>query len=317
MFESLKSLVRSGRTSPVKQRFDERRPYNQDDPTRTLQLLFFKLLMAVAASDDQVTPEELNLLKDFTFEYSLTEEEWAEIQYYATAHLSKAELEELIRTVTSEIHSRADRDQFERAIRDMVAADTTLAGREKDIADIVHTDLGRVQTSTAAYVYKTLRVAWRRRLQLPGDVASLEDEAKEYGRNPVAALLRREVGISAGGELAGAKIGLMLMVIRSDEAVHQKETAAFSQYVANECRLSPDNAGRLVKSLLSIPAELLQLTYLARTLVDGLSTTERQEYFTQLVEIARADGIQVFEEHRTLGMIAKFLYVTPTRPLRP
>jgi uncharacterized tellurite resistance protein B-like protein len=317
MFESLQSLVQRTQTSPVERRFAKRQGYHQDDSNRALQLLFFKLLMAVAAVDDQVTTEELNLLKDYAFEYSLTEQEWAEIQYYARAHLSKEELEQLIETVASEIRSRSDREQFERAISEMVEADSILGGGEKEIADIVHGDVKRAHASRAAYIYKTLRVAWRKRLQLRGAVASLEEKAKEYGRNPVAALLDREAEISTGRELAGAKVGLLLLVIRSDESVDQKETAAFTHYVASECRLSPDRAARLAKSLLSIPEELLQLTYLARALVDALSAAERQQYFEQLVQVARADGIQVFEERRTLGMIAKYLYVEPGRQSGP
>ena len=244
MFESLKQLVQGRSKSAVRRRFGERQPYNQDDPNRVLQLLFLKLLMAVAASDAQVTPEELNLLKDFAFEYSLTEQEWAEIQYYASAHLSKAELDELIKTVASEIRSRADREQFEGAISEMVAADGILGSGEQAIGDIVHADVQRVDVSEAAYVYKTLRVAWRNTLALPGAVAALEDEAKEYGRNPVAALVRREAGTSAGGELAGAKVGLMLMVMRSDESTDQRETAAFTEYVAQEYRLGPEPTPR-------------------------------------------------------------------------
>ena len=317
MFESLKQLVQGRSKSAVRRRFDERQPYNQDDPNRVLQLLFLKLLMAVAASDAQVTPEELNLLKDFAFEYSLTEQEWAEIQYYASAHLSKAELDELIKTVASEIRSRADREQFEGAIREMVAADGILGSGEQAIGDIVHADVQRVHASGASYVYKTLRVAWRNTLPLPGAVAALEDEAKEYGRNPVAALVRREAGTSAGRDLAGAKVGLMLMVMRSDESIDQRETAAFTEYVAQEYGLGPEPAARLVKRLFEIPEGLLQLTYLARTLVDGLSAAERQDYFARLVAIARADGVQVFEERHTLGIIAKYLYVTPERRSQP
>jgi uncharacterized tellurite resistance protein B-like protein len=317
MFESLKSLVQSKVTSPVERRFDARQAYNQGDPNRSLQLLFFKLLMAVAAADDQVTTEELNLLKDFAFEYSLTEQEWAEIQYYARAHLSKNELEQLIEIVASEIRSRSDREQFERAIGEMLEADSILRGGEKEIADIVHADVKRVHTSGAAYVYKTLRVAWRKRLQLPAAVASLEDEAKVYGRNPVAALLHREGVMPAGSELAGAKLGLMVLVIRSDESVDQKETAAFERYVADECRISLERAARLTKQLLGIPEELLQLTYLARTLVHALGAAERQQYFEQLVQIAQADGIQVFEGGRTLEMVARYLYLAPGRQLAP
>src|SRR5262245_15000361 len=233
MFESLEKLVHGRSTSAVQRRFDETRPYVQDDPNRALQLLFLKLLMAVAASDDEVTSEELNLLKDFAFEYSLTEAEWAEIQYYASAHLSKAELDALILAVASEIRSRADREQFERAIGEMVAADGILGGGEKEIGDLVHADAQRVHTSLAAYVYKTLRAAWRNALRLPGPVAALEEGAKEYGRNPVAALLHREAGASPGGELASAKIGLMLIVMRSDESLDERELAAFTGYVAH------------------------------------------------------------------------------------
>jgi hypothetical protein len=70
-------------------------------------------------------------------------------------------------------------------------------------------------------------------------------------------------------------------------------------------------------SLFEIPEGLLQLAYLARTLVDGLSAPERQDYFARLVTIARADGVQVFEERHTLSIIAKYLYVTPERRSQP
>src|SRR5262245_1846798 len=232
MFQGLRELVLGPPRSAVERRFDKRAAYNQDDPNRALQLLFFKLLMAVAAADDRVTPEELNLLKDFTFEYSLTAAEWAEIQFYASAHLSKAELDELIKTVTSEIRDGADREQFERATGQMIAADGILGGQEKQLSDIVHTDAQRAHTSLAAFVYKTLRAAWRARLQLPATVAVLEEEAKEYGRNPVAALVRRESTGSPGDELVAAKVGLMLMVMRSADGVDPRDTAAFTRYVA-------------------------------------------------------------------------------------
>jgi hypothetical protein len=42
-------------------------------------------------------------------------------------------------------------------------------------------------------------------LKLPRTVTTLEDEAKEYGRNLVAALVRRETGTSADVELVGAR----------------------------------------------------------------------------------------------------------------
>lgn len=118
MFESLRALIHDEAQSPVEQRF-ERATYRQGDPNRRLQVLFFKLLTALAAADGHVNLEEINLLKDFAFEHSLTEEEWAEIQYYATAPLSKDALAELTGTVIAEVRTRADREQFASAIKEM------------------------------------------------------------------------------------------------------------------------------------------------------------------------------------------------------
>jgi len=109
----------------------------------------------------------------------------------------------------------------------------------------------------------------------------------------------------------------MLMVMRSDESIDPREAAAFTEYVAQECRLGPEPTARLVKSLFEIPEGLLQLTYLARTLVDGLSVEERRDFLARLVTITRADGVQVFEERHTLSMVAKYLYVTPERHSPP
>src|SRR5262249_6954160 len=156
--------------------------------------------------------------------------------------------------------------------------DGILGGQEKQLSDIVHADAQRAHTSLAAFVYKTLRAAWRARLQLPATVAVLEEEAKEYGRNPVAALVRRESIGSPGDELVAAKVGLMLMVMRSADGVDPRDTAAFTRYVAQEYRLQLEPAARLVTHLFEIPEGLLQLTYLARTLVDHLSAAERQTY---------------------------------------
>src|SRR5262247_3301852 len=126
MFESLRALVRGHARTQVERRF-EGSAYRQDNPNRRLQVLFFKLLMALAAADDQVTLEELNLLKDFVFEHSLTEEEWSEIQYYAATPLSKDVLAELARTVAAETRTTADRQHFTAAVREMAATDGVIA----------------------------------------------------------------------------------------------------------------------------------------------------------------------------------------------
>jgi uncharacterized tellurite resistance protein B-like protein len=308
MFESLRALIHGEAESRVEQRF-ERAAYRQDDPNRQLQVLFFKLLMALAAADGHVNLEEINLLKDFVFEHSLTEEEWAEIQYYATAPLSKDALAELTRTVIAETRTRADREQFASAIKEMADADRIVADVERQILEISDAELGKVHVPVLGYVLKTLRLAWRRRLSLPPAIAAAEAAAREYAENPVAALLARHSPEAGDAELLGAKLGLVLLVLRTDDAVGPAELDAFAGYAAQECARPADEAKQLVDRLLTIPTDLLELTYLARVLVEGLDPAQRRTYLDELARIAVADGTESFEESRTLRLIAKYLYV--------
>jgi uncharacterized tellurite resistance protein B-like protein len=312
MFERLRSLVQTPGRRAVARRFESVEAPIQQEPSRRLQLLFFKLLMATAATDDSVTLEEQNLLKDFVFEHTLTEQEWAELAYYRAARLSREELGQLIDTVLSEIRTKADREHFLEAVRQMAQADDVLSGTEREILNLIGSRIDGAVTSPIAYVTKTLRLAWRRSLPLTPVVARLEREAEEYGRNPVLSLARRAGG-TAIDDLHAARIGMALLVLHSDDTVHDHELEAFRAFVAREAGVAPDAAGRLVPQLLEIPDELLELTYLARTIVDGTTRDGRRAFLEVLAGLAHADGVRVFEEARTLQLIARYLFVPPPR----
>lgn len=314
MFERLRSLVQTPGRRDVARRFESVEAPIQQEPGRRLQLLFFKLLMAIAATDDSVTLEEQNLLKDFVFEHTLTEQEWAELGYYRAARLSREELGQLVDAVLGEIRTRADREHFLAAVRQMAEADSVLSGTERELLDVITSRIESVGTSPVAYVTKTLRTAWRRSLPLTPAMARLEREAEEYGRNPVLSLARRAGG-TAIDELHAARIGMVLLVLHSDDTVHDHELEAFRAFVAREAGVAPAAAGPLAHQLLEIPDELLELTYLARTIVDGTTSDERRAFLEVLADIAHADGVRVFEEARTLQLIARYLFVPP--PARP
>ena len=144
-------------------------------------------------------------------------------------------------------------------------------------------------------------------------MARLEREAEEYGRNPVLSLARRAGG-TAIDELDAARIGMVLLVLHSDDTVHDHELEAFRAFVAREAGVAADAAGPLVQQLLEIPDELLELTYLARTIVDGTTSDERRAFLDELAGIAHADGVRVFEEARALQLIARYLFVPPPAP---
>jgi uncharacterized tellurite resistance protein B-like protein len=104
---------------------------------------------------------------------------------------------------------------------------------------------------------------------------------------------------------------MVLLVLHSDDTVHDRELEAFRTFVTREAGIAPAAASPLVHELLEIPDELLELTYLARTIVDGTTSDERRAFLEVLARMAHADGVRVFEEARTLQLIARYLFVPP------
>lgn len=111
-------------------------------------------------------------------------------------------------------------------------------------------------------------------------------------------------------EVVGAKLGLALLVLHAHEKVGAAEHEAFAALVARQVRLADGEAGRFAERLLAIPSDLLELTYLARVLVDALDPAQRRAYVDDLAGMALADGSRSFDESRTIRLIAKYLYVS-------
>lgn len=121
-------------------------------------------------------------------------------------------------------------------------------------------------------------------------------------------------GRRAVTRLRAAKIGMVLLVFHSDDTVHDHELEAFRMFVARKAGLDPDASSALVHHVLQIPEDLLELTYLARTIVAGTTGDERRAFLAVLAGIAHADGVRVFDEARTLRLIARYLFVPPPLP---
>ena len=108
----------------------------------------------------------------------------------------------------------------------------------------------------------------------------------------------------------------MLMVMRSDESTDQRETAASTDTSRRNTGSAPSPPAPR-EAPLRDPGRAAQLAYLARTLVDGLSAAERQDYFAPAGRDRPGRRRPGFEERHTLGIIAKYLYVTPERRSQP
>lgn len=303
--EKLKSLLNPQNKNPVARHFREPE-YVQDSEHRRTQVLFLKLLMALAKQDGRVDPQEFELLQDYAFSNALNESEWREIQFYAHAQLSDQEMENMIRQLESEIRSRVQKEELLNAIQEMIEADSMLMDKEREVFATLRSRLQEVETSildnTIRALGKTLR---------DHTPASTDANASLYAMNPVAAILKQEIPYEGfNHEMIGARLGLMLILIHSDNEVQNKELKAFVELTAKQLGKSPEDSRDLAQRLLSIPTDHFELAHLGRLLVENLSEESRMEWLVALFRMAHADGIYHDEEDRQMRLISRFLLLS-------
>lgn len=303
--DKLKSLLNPSNKNPVARHFREP-DYVQDSEERKSQVLFLKLLMAIARKDGHVDPQEFELLQDYAFSNALNEAEWREIQFYAHAKISDAELEEMIQTLVSEVRSRAQKEDFLVAIQDMIEADGMLADAEKEIFASLRSRLEGVETTIFDNTVKSLGKALRKKAPSVSD-----QNASLYALNPVAAVLKQEIRYDGfNHEMMGARLGLMLVLIHSDERVAEREMESFIKLTAEQLGRTPQDCQELSRRLLSIPDSHFEIAHLARLLVENLSEQTRQDWLTALFRMAGSDGEYHEEEDRKMRLISRFLLLS-------
>ncbi|MCB1327677.1 MAG: TerB family tellurite resistance protein [Spirochaetales bacterium] len=113
-------------------------------------------------------------------------------------------------------------------------------------------------------------------------------------------------------DIVAAKIGLVLLMIHSDQKVEQDERDFLVRRVQAELRLEGPDATRLADQLLEIPEERLELVHLGRTLAGGVSEDERRVFLGELFGLAASDSDFHMLEERDLRVLAEALQLTRT-----
>ena len=310
MFQRLPDMVKKmldpKRRDPVARIFQDP-GYVQDTQARKVQVLFFKLMMAIAYADDTIDQDELNLLKDFAFEHCLSEEEWQEIDFYRQTKVTEAELEAMTKRVLGEIRASVEKQELLSALKEMVDADEYLHEQEKNILESLQVQVERSRPKLNWA--KNLVHSLRRKQPEPEEDIEIEKDARAYPSNPAAVHLKRMLGGSLEGWLvAGAKIGIQMIVVHSDLVLHGDEARITKELIAECCNI---DAGQQVDAVFgkieTIPAHHFELCHLARILVNECTETDRCSLLQTLYATAYVDKNFSAEEDQSLRLIARFL----------
>ena len=279
--------------------------YKQDSIERNAQISFYKLLMILAYSDDSIDESELEVIKNHLYNDCITEAEWKEIDFYKIHKPSQEEIKQILESAMLKINSLKDREEFQKALVDIVNADSILKTEEKEILSFISNEMSTVNVIKFKNIFKKIAV------NITKESNSL---SKDFVKNPVYPLIKTVLQNEKEETLStlSAKLGLALIVIYSDMNFDEKEKILFKEMVKIETKLDDTTLNELLLKIYKIPEDNFEITYLCRVLTDNLSEEDRILVLKDLFKIARADNIYDPYEDKYLRIIAGFLFISDT-----
>ncbi len=310
MFESLmnksKTYFDKKNRNPIGRYFQDP-GYLQDTEARKTQVLFYKLLMIMAYSDESVDENEINLIKDYAYECCLTEQEWREINLIKHTKPSKEEIHDLVKQLTKEVKSKSDKKEFLSAIREIAEADDIIKDGEKEILAIVESEINSSKISFFGNVLNNIK---DKLVEEKSNITSREDIEK-YIKNPVELILRNRASFKDYGDIEtiAAVLGLAIVMVHADMEFHEKEREALIAFVEKECSVSKDEAIEITDEIIEIPDTNFEIAYLGRIITDSTDDERRREIMSELFTITRADQVYDVYEDKYLKIIGKYLFI--------
>ena len=294
--ERFKQLSNKNNKKAVAQIF-QNPEYSQDTHERYVQILFFKLLMIAAYSDGSVDDDELDVIKDYAFENCLTEQEWREINFFQQQKPTNEEIDKLQDEIVSELHSKLQKKELLRAIRDIVESDGIIKPEEKHIIESLEKKIKKSSLSFASSIIKKISNANKE--------SKVHETAKKFSRNPIAPLLQKSNTITDSDkiEVISATLGLAIAIIHTDMEFHEKEKEVFIEIVKELCYVDSNKAHELGDQMLQIPDTYFEIAHLARILTEKISREERKEIMKILFRVAMADSVYDAYEDKYLRII--------------
>ncbi|MEI6089040.1 MAG: TerB family tellurite resistance protein [bacterium] len=307
MASLLKRKLDSMINDPVSKIF-KNKGYDQNTDARKAQISFYKLLMILAYADDSVNEKEINLIKDYFYESSITEEEWREINFYSMNKPNQSEIQEIFDNVLTQIHKHKDKSEFINALKDTINADGILKDQEYEIMELLTTQI----STKSIFSFKSILHTINKQLNKKHSDMNTDLEALDYVKNPIAPIMYELLGgnVLPNFEVASAKIGLAMIVIHSDTNFDAKEKEALKQFIKVEFKLDEEKLNEVFSKLLQIPESYFEMAYLSRIITAATDETERLKLLIELFNIARANQVYDDYEDMYLRLIAQFLFIS-------
>lgn len=269
-----------------------------------------KLLIGIAWVDGEITPDELNLLKDVTFNIpEMTASDWAELEIYWVTPIGDVERQRLLEELLSSLRSRDDKEFAKQKIREIVEADGEVTPEEEQLLGELQTAIDNVDVSILGMMPRLLDdLIVKRRSNTPNREKHLED----FVRNRTFYFLRQQYGDNLEAELGldeseirklALTGALMARVAYADETISDEELATMERIVRQNYSLADKHVKVVINSAVDAARQMIDNFRLTREFFEATSRQERLDFLDVLFEIALAtDGVVQAESAAIRGI---------------
>ncbi len=284
-----------------------------------LTMTLAKVVIASAWADGDLTPEEVNSLKDLLFHIpKLDAQQWAELDIYIDSPVGPRERDRLVEDLRRAVHSRGDRQLALETLESLIQADGVIDDREAAFLEQVKESLGAAGSGMLGGLRDLVSSAVDRRSQAAGP--NREAYLEDFVKNRVFYTLRRKLDsgeLNLSGDLDEADLrrmalaaGLMAHIANIDGIVEDGEREAMAAAVQGGWGLSQAGAHLVAEIAVTKTAADLDFFRLTREFYSATQPDERRAFAKVLFQVAAADGNVSFDETEAIRSITRILKLT-------
>ncbi|HLA42954.1 MAG TPA: TerB family tellurite resistance protein, partial [Aggregatilineales bacterium] len=247
-----------------------------------------RLLIALAWEDGEVTPEEMNLVKDILFRLpEITPEDWRELEIYWMTPIRRPQLEMLGEQLSMQLTSESAKQAAYDVLVNMINADGKITSEETAMLREAKRAIDRVEPGLVNKLGLLLQTSLPRRAKRLADTSNREDYVDDFLRNRVFQSLTERFGVDAIQRLGLSNLemrklaltgALMGRVAYADYDIDDEELSIMETILQKEWSLHSAHAALVVEFAVDAAQQQLDHPRLTREFFEATNLQERIDF---------------------------------------
>ena len=278
-----------------------------------------KVMIAAAWADGNVSPEEINSLKDLLFQLpDMTASDWSELDIYIETPVGEAERIRLEEELLAQLKTPEDKALAMAALNEVVSADGRVSDSERAVLEEIKPMIESADVAILGPLSRLMRGSIKRRSQEAANAPNREVYLEDFTHNKIFYLVSRRLELESEDisvsepvlrklSLAG---GLMAHVAYVDQEVTEAEFDAMADILEAKWGASTVEAALVAEVAVSETSQGLDIYRLSREFFETTTAEQRVRFLDVLFAVADGDGRVSYEETEEIRLIAKMLKLT-------